>query len=108
MPKPRPEPEPETDGPDRASALSRALMSQIDARLQQGVAAASQPPLYYVIRSKTTGLLSVIAASSLGDEQEPLGEPRAFADCIAYVNAQMVGRYAWGAPPAASDPEEPQ
>lgn len=97
-----------TDEPDKASALSRFLMSQIDARIQQGVAAAGLPPEYYVIRSQGTGVLSVLAACTLGDEQQPVKGPASFADCIAYVNAQMVCRQAAGAPPPPPAPKEPQ
>jgi len=84
--------------PDWVRQLSTQLMLQIDARIQQAVMAAGAPPLYYVIRSESTGVLSVIAACSLGDEHEPVGPPRSFADCIAHVNAQMVGREAAGEP----------
>ncbi|MEO6278180.1 hypothetical protein [Roseateles sp.] len=90
--------------PDWVRQLSNRLMSQIDARIQQAVMAAGPPPQYYVIRSESTGVLSVIAACSLGDEQEPIGPLRSFADCIAYVNAQMVGREAAGEPPLVKPP----
>jgi hypothetical protein len=103
MPSPA---DPDDDqAPDWVRQLSNQLMSQIDARIQYAVMAAGPPPLYYVIRSKSTGVLSVIALGSLGDEHEPIGPPRSFADCIAHVNAQMVGREAVGEPLLVKPPQ---
>ncbi|RTL24396.1 MAG: hypothetical protein EKK52_01300 [Burkholderiales bacterium] len=106
MPTPHEPEQPDSDeAPDDARQLSLFLMSQLDARIRAAVSGAGQQTLYYVIRSQSTGVLSIIAASSLGDEQEPVGKPMPFADCIAYVNAQMVAREAQGKPAHPSDPE---
>lgn len=88
---PQPTPEPQD--------LSRLLMAQIEQRLKDSLGTAQGPSLYYVIRSQKTGVMSVLSASTLGQDHDVVYGPQPFAGCIAYVNGAVVGR-------RAPDPEE--
>lgn len=93
-----PEPdEPATPGDPASSEpseLSRFLLAQIDERMKESLQSAERQPQYYVIRSPRTGVLSVLASSTLGQDQDIVLGPCRFSDCIAYVNAAMVAREA--------------
>ncbi|MDA8523662.1 hypothetical protein [Acidovorax sp. NCPPB 4044] len=90
---------------------NRLLMAQIDGRLRSGFGAALQSSDYYVIRNKATGVLSVLASTTLQDDHDAVHGPAPFAQCIEFVNSSVVTRMAesdgWtpapGAAPAAQE-----
>lgn len=98
-PDPSEEAVPSSDPQD----LSRLLLAQFEQRLKDNLGATQRSPDYYVIRSQKTGVLSVLASSTLGDDHDVVRGPLPFADCIGYVNSVMVTREARGDAPGAKE-----
>lgn len=88
--------------------FSQLLLAQIEQRMLESLAGTEQQPTYCVIRSRSTHVLSVLAASTLGHDHDMVWGPKPFAECIAYVNAEMLLQQAQGDKPAHHPPEEPQ
>ncbi|CAM3473282.1 hypothetical protein [Paracidovorax anthurii] len=83
---------------------NRLLMAQIEGRLRSGFDAALSSGDYYVIRNKGTGVLSVLASTTIQDDHDCVLGPKPFAQCIEFVNSSVVTRMAEsdGWTPAAS------
>ncbi len=74
---------------------NRLLMEQIAGQLRSGFGAALQPSCNcYVVRNQDTGVLSVLASSTLGDDPAVIHGPATFAQCIGFVNSSVVTRLA--------------
>lgn len=73
---------------------NRKIIDQIDRQLRSGFGAALIGNDYYVIRSETTGILSVLSSSTVSDEKNIVFGPGQFQQCIKYVNSAMVTRLA--------------
>lgn len=103
-----------SDQPDGDTAQSRAvspvelsqlLRAQIEARLRENLGSSRLQGHYYVIRSQRTGVLSVLASSTLGQDHDVVWGPQPFADCISYVNSVLMTRMAeQGEPDGAKAP----
>ncbi len=80
------------------------LMEQIQSRLKSGFDAALQGGNYYVVRSSLTGVLSVLASTTITDDHDVAYGPQPFSQCIGYVNSTVVMRTAekndWESDPA--------
>ncbi len=95
---------------------NRLLMQQIEGRLRSGFSAALDSGDCYVIRNQGTGVLSVLASSTIEDEHEVVHGPDSFAQCIGFVNSSVVTRMAesdgWRPAPApaaaANTPDKEQ
>jgi hypothetical protein len=94
------------DDPMDPSDLSRSLLAQIEARMRENFGASQRQATYCVVRSRLTGVLSVLPAATPPLEAEAWG-PRPFAECIAYVNSAVVKRLAARAVAQASDHDDP-
>ncbi|HNB02226.1 hypothetical protein [Nitrosomonas sp.] len=73
---------------------NRMIMEQINRQLRNGFGAALTGNNYYVIRSETTGVLSVLSSSTVNDEKNIVFGPEQFQQCIEYVNSAVVTRLA--------------
>ncbi len=71
---------------------NRLLMQQIEGRLRSGFSAALDSGDCYVIRNQGTGVLSVLASSTIEDDHEVVHGPDSFAQCIGFVNSSVVTR----------------
>lgn len=69
---------------------NRMLLEQITTRVQQGFTANLAVPHYAVVHTGVDKVLTVVPASSLSEDQPPAFGPSPFADCIQYVNRQLV------------------
>jgi hypothetical protein len=69
---------------------NRMLIEQITSRAQQGFKANLVVPHYAVVHTGEDRILTIVPASSLSEDQPPAFGPRPFADCIQYVNRQLV------------------
>lgn len=83
-----------TDSADSMSAQiethNRMIMAQIDNHLRSGFDATLKKSDYYVIRSETTGVLSVLSSSTIDEEKKIVFGPKSFHQCIEYVNSAVV------------------
>ncbi|MDA8446265.1 hypothetical protein [Paracidovorax valerianellae] len=70
------------------------LMEQIQSQLKSGFDAALQGGDYYVVRSSLTGVLSVLASTTVTEDHDVAFGPRPFSQCIGYVNSTVVMRTA--------------
>lgn len=100
--------------------LSRWLQAQLQNRLRppQAPESASAPhaarphATYFVIRSQSTGVLSVLAAASLGHDHDIVFGPQPFVDCLGFVQAAFITTMVPGTPsgptskPTHEDPPE--
>ncbi|GKT26510.1 hypothetical protein [Acidovorax sp. SUPP3334] len=88
------------------------LMEQIQSRLKSGFDAALQGGNYYVVRSSLTGVLSVLASTTITDDHDVAFGPHPFSQCIGYVNSTVVMRTAekedWESDPILTRPTPKQ
>lgn len=66
------------------------LLAQIDDQLQRSFEAGLQADKYYVIKTHTHGVLSVLSSAMVNDEHDVVFGPESFAACIEYVNANLA------------------
>ncbi|KAF1007446.1 MAG: hypothetical protein GAK28_01788 [Luteibacter sp.] len=69
---------------------NRMLIEQITTRAQQGFMANLTAPQYVVVHTGVDRVLTILSARSLADDQHPVFGPKPFADCIHYINQQLV------------------
>lgn len=69
---------------------NRMLIEQITSRAQQGFKSNLSVPHYAVVHTGEERILTIVPAGSLAEDQVPSFGPRSFADCIQYVNRQLV------------------
>lgn len=75
-------------------AYNRRLLAQIEDRIRQGLAASMQDAAYRVIRNPATGVLTVLASTTVDRDPHQAFGPAPFAQCLDYVNATVVTRIA--------------
>lgn len=88
----------ETDMAEQPAANSplesynRSLVDQINDQLKRGFDASLQVNDYCVVRTGVDGVLSVMSATAVSDDQDIVSGPKSFATCIEFVNADFVKR----------------
>lgn len=74
------------------------IMAQIGNNLRNGFGAALSGVDYYAIRNEATGILSVIASTTIKNKEDKhiVFGPAPFSSCIEYVNSAVVTLLAEG------------
>lgn len=88
---------------DQVEAHNRMMLDQINSTLTNGMASALKSAQHYVVCNETTGVLSVIASTTLSKDKTIAYGPDGFSQCLAYVNSTVVARWAERGDPVDSD-----
>lgn len=70
--------------------FNRMIIAQIDAQLKQGYESNLRKPEYCVVKTGVNQVLVVLPAHAVVDTNEAVFGPKPFADCLSYVNGQLV------------------
>lgn len=87
-------------------SYNRLLIEQINAQLMRGFDARLQATSHCVVRTKVSGVLSVLPSGMVSEEHDAVFGPKPFEACIEYVNASLVARETRERPDQKHDPHD--
>lgn len=82
--------ETDIEGTDQYGLNNQMIIDQINKNLQSGFVQSLAEKHYCVMRSETSGVLAVVAASGASDDKAIVFGPKPFSHCIKYVNASLI------------------